>query len=125
MENKYYVTARIGSGERERLVDLASRQDIPYGNILRQLVRFFLRDEIGWVELFEATNDIALSERTSVTIRTRLPEDAYVAFADFAEKMGSTMSVILRRLVLLYTANKIDWRMIWAECKGADNGKQN
>ena len=116
MENRKpqcFVTARISLQERERLVIVARDLDIPYCRILRQLVRYIMENNIGWLELFESTNDLALKDRADVTIRTKLPQETYIAFTQFADERGSTTSVILRRLVLLYIANKIDWRTIW------------
>ena len=113
-ETLYSITTRISQDERAQLLAVAQNQDIPYGNILRQLIRYILRREIGWVELFEKTNDDALKDKASVTIRAKLPGETYIAFSELAEKMGSTASIILRRLVLLYVNNKVDWKTVWA-----------
>jgi len=112
-ELRCFITAKVSIQERERLVAVADSLDIPYCRILRQLIRYIVNGHIGWLELFDKTNDVVLQEETRVSIRTKLTPELYATFVQLAEERGSTTSIVLRRLMLLYVTGKIEWKMIW------------
>ena len=91
---------------------------------MSQLFRFFgvndryiLDGKIEWTELFRQTNELAVDDKLDsvekVFIRTQVSTERYAAFARLAEEWGSTMGIVLRRLMLLYIAGKIERHAIW------------
>ena len=108
------ITASVSSQEKESLVAVARNLDIPYCRIIRQLIRYIVKRQIGWLDLFDKTNEaIAKDETKKVYIRTTLNPELYTAFVQLVEDRGSTTSVVIRRLVLLYTTDKVEWKSIW------------
>ena len=108
------ITASVSGQEKERLVAVSRNLDIPYCRIIRQLIRYIVKGQIGWMDLFERTNEsIAKDETKKVYIRTTLNPELYAAFVQLVEDRGSTTSVVIRRLVSLYGTGKIEWKSIW------------
>jgi hypothetical protein len=102
--------------EKNLLMSIAQSLDVPYYIILRRLVRYILDEKITWEELFGKKNGLVneeYDETKKVAVRTQLTIDAYVAFVQLAEEWGSTTSIILKRLILLYLNGKIERHAIW------------
>ena len=116
-ELQHGVTAGMSREEKALLVAAARDLGVPYCLIMRRLVRYILDEKIEWVELFKETNDLAVNDKAKnagkTIVRTYLSPDMYVAFAQLAEEWGSTTSVVLKRLVLLYANGKIERHAIW------------
>ena len=114
------VSTSLNRQEKESLIDISRKLDIPYCRITRQLIRYILHGQLGWLDLFEKTNDCieALDKGAKVPLRTTLDPELYMSFVQFVEKRGSTTSVVLRRLILLYITSKIEWKMIWLTREG-------
>jgi len=109
--------ATISKNEKNLLIATARSLDVPYYLIIRRLVRYILDGKIEWTDLFRKSNDLVVNEESEnsgkIFVRTQLPRDSYAAFTRLAEEWGSTTGVILRRLVLLYIAGKIERHAIW------------
>ncbi|MDR2860949.1 MAG: hypothetical protein LBV07_00115, partial [Syntrophobacterales bacterium] len=78
---------------------------------------YFLDEKLSWFELFKQYNELPLAgTRDKVKkrrMRSTLEPKQYDAFARSAEEWGSTTAVIIRRLMMLYAAGKIEQRDIW------------
>ena len=110
------VSTSLNRQEKESLIDVSRKLDIPYCNITRQLIRYFLQGQLMWLDLFEMTNDCIepLDKSKKVPLRTTLNPELYMSFVQFVENKGSTTSVVLRRLILLYITGQIEWKTIWS-----------
>jgi hypothetical protein len=109
-------TFLLGAKEKEQLVAVARDLDVPYYLLMRRLVRYLLDLNMDWFELFKKSKEFAENSpdgAEKVFIRTQLSSGRYAAFAAFAEEWGSTTSVVLRRLTMLYIAGKIERNAIW------------
>jgi hypothetical protein len=66
---------------------------------------------------FKRSNDLAAADGPDGDdkkyIRTQLTTEMYTAFARLAEEWGSTTSIVLRRLMLLYISGEIEREAIW------------
>ena len=109
--------ATISKKEKKLLIATALSLDAPYYLIMRRLVRYILDGKIEWTDFFRKSNDLTVGDESEesgkVFVRTLLTHDAYIAFGQLAEEWGSTTSIILRRLVLLYITGKIERHAIW------------
>lgn len=107
----------LSKQEKERLVSISREIDIPYCRIMRQLIRYALNGQIDWLEIFKKTNGPGMElvkEKGDVRItRTTMSPDLYTAFVQYVEEKGSTTSIVLRRLILLYITGGIGRRAIW------------
>jgi hypothetical protein len=115
--NQCVVTAPV-NGEEKRLFVLKARDlNVSCNVLMRRLVRYFLDGKILWDELFKLSKKLPGVDEAGSTgktyIRTRLELDQYAAFTQVTEDWGSTASVVLRRLVLLYITGDIERRDIW------------
>jgi hypothetical protein len=111
------VTVGMSAKEKSQLVATARDLDVPYYFLMRRLIRYILDGKIEWTELFRQSNELAVEDKLEsadkVFVRTQLSTDRYSAFARLAEEWGSTTGIVLRRLMLLYIAGKIERRAIW------------
>jgi len=111
------VSTSLSRQEKGCFIEISHKLDIPYCCIARQLIRYILHGQLGWLDLFEKTNDCIESldsnKGKKVPLRTTLSPELYTSFVQFVEKKGSTTSMVLRRLVLLYITGKIEWKTIW------------
>ena len=111
------VTVGMSAREKGLLVAVARDLDVPYYLLMRRLVRYILDEKIEWTELFRQSNELIVEDELKSTdkvfVRTQLSTERYAAFARLAEEWGSTMGIVLRRLMLLYIAEKIERHAIW------------
>jgi hypothetical protein len=115
-EQQCAVTVGMSAKEKEQLVAVARNLDVPYYLLMRRLVRYLLDGKMDWFELFKKSKEFAENSpdgAEKIFIRTQLSPGRYAAFAAIAEEWGSTTSVVLRRLTLLYIAGKIERNAIW------------
>lgn len=116
-KNQCSVTTAVTNLEKRLLIDTACGLDVPYYVLMRRLIRYILDGKIEWMELFRKSNELSsadvLDGDDRKYIRTQLPSEMYTAFARLAEEWGSTTSIVLRRLMLLYIAGKIEREAIW------------
>jgi hypothetical protein len=116
-ENQCGVTTAITNQERELLIDTARELDIPYYVIMRKLIRYILDGKITWMDLFQQSNELSATDgpetKDKKYIRTQLNTETYAAFSRLAEEWGTTTSIVLRRLMLLYISGKIEREAIW------------
>jgi hypothetical protein len=103
--------------EKELLLATANYLDVPYSLVMRRLIRYILDGKIEWTDLFRMSNGLEINNESdntgTVYFRAQLSLDMSIAFAQLADEWGSTTSVILRRLVLLYITGKIERHAIW------------
>jgi hypothetical protein len=103
--------------EKELLIDTARELDIPYYVIMRKLIRYILDGKITWMDLFQQSNELSAADgpetKDKKYIRTQLGTEVYAAFSKLAEEWGTTTSIVLRRLMLLYISGKIEREAIW------------
>jgi hypothetical protein len=115
--NQCSVTTAVTNLEKKSLIDTAHDLDVPYYVLMRRLVRYILDGKIEWMELFRRSNELSAADGPDGDdkkyIRTQLTSEMYTAFARLAEEWGSTTSIVLRRLMLLYIAGKIEREAIW------------
>jgi hypothetical protein len=111
------VTTAVSDKEKSLLVETARSLDVPYYVLMRRLVRYILDGKIDWVNLFKQSNELRVGDEPEKNgkkfIRTQLSSEHYSAFARLAEEWGSTTGVVLRRLMLLYIAGRIEREAIW------------
>ena len=111
------VTTTVTNQEKELLIDTARSLDVPYYILMRRLIRYILDGKIEWMELFRRSHELAAADvpddDDKKFIRTQLSPEVYGAFARLAEEWGSTTSIVLRRLMLLYVAGEIEREAIW------------
>jgi hypothetical protein len=116
-KNQCAVTTAVSDKEKELLVKIAHGLDVPYYIVMRRLVRYFLDEKISWMDLFRQYRGLPAegeSEKAGKkSIRTQVSPEQYAAFAQRVEEWGSTTGIILRRLMLLYIAGKIERNAIW------------
>jgi hypothetical protein len=116
-ENQCAVTTAVSDKEKELLVGLACDLDVPYCIVMRRLVRYFLDEKISWMDLFKQYMELSVEDEPESAerkfIRTQLTPERYAAFSQRAEEWGSTTGIVLRRLMLLYIAGKIERNAIW------------
>ena len=107
-----YLKTRISPGERELFFAAARDIDVPYYLLMRRLVRYVLKDDIDWPGLLKNFNGRHVGQKREetkkVSMRTQIPLELYDAFAEFAEKWGSNVNTVMRKLILLYTAGTIE-----------------
>ena len=111
----YYLKTRISPKERELFFAAARDMDVPYYLLMRHLVRYALQSETDWPELLKRLNADSENperEETKVNMRTQIPPELYAAFANFAEKWGSNVNTVMRKLILLYIASTIERHVI-------------
>ena len=116
---------RLSAREKEHFVSAARDLYVPYNVLMRHLIRYVLRDNIDWMLLLEdyrKLNEQAAEEAeysaSQVTdkgkdgkrasLSTQLTPDMYDAFTGFAKSWGTTANIVLRRLMMLYSAGKIE-----------------
>jgi hypothetical protein len=84
---------------------------------MRRLVRYFLDEKLSWFDLFKQYNELPLVQTRDKAkkrrMRSTLETEQYNAFAHRAEEWGSTTAIIIKRLMMLYAAGKIEQRDIW------------
>jgi hypothetical protein len=111
------VTTVVSEKEKNLFVAKAHELGIPYNVIMRRLVRFLLDDKLSWFDLFSQYNELPIANTRDKgkkkRMRSTLEPEQYTAFARRAEEWGSTTAVIMRRLMVLYAAGKIEQRDIW------------
>ncbi|MDR1620896.1 MAG: hypothetical protein LBS00_00820 [Synergistaceae bacterium] len=111
------VTTAVTNQEKELLIETARGLDVPYYTLMRRLIRYILDGKIEWMELFRRSNQLCAADvpdgDDKKFIRTQLNPEVYGAFARLAEEWGSTTSIVLRRLMLLYISGEIEREAIW------------
>jgi hypothetical protein len=111
------VTTVVSEKEKSLFIAIACELDVPCNVIMRRLIRYFLDKKVSWIDLFRQYNELPLADTPSKTdkkrIRSTLEPEQYVAFAQSVEEWGSTTAVVMRRLMLLYMAGRIERREIW------------
>ena len=84
---------------------------------MRRLIRYFLDEKVSWIDLFRQYNELPLADTSDKAekrrMRSTLEPEQYFAFVQRAEEWGSTTAVVMRRLMLLYVAGKIERGDIW------------
>ena len=116
---KTSVSVRVSAAEKELFIAVARDVDVPHIRLMRNLVRYVLKDEIAWTELLKKFKELsadATPERDyagKAIMRTELSPELHAAFVRLAEEWGSTTNTILKRLILLYTAGKIERHAIF------------
>jgi hypothetical protein len=115
-DEKCTVTAMINAKESALFVTMALSLGIPVNSLVRRLIQYFLSDKISWTDMF-GHNKLLVMEDSSNSekkqLRTKLAPEQYSAFTQKAKDWGSTPSVTVRQLVLLYVAGEIERRDIW------------
>jgi len=108
----YYLKTSISPTEKELFFAAARDIDVPYYLLMRHLVRYVLNNEIDWPDLLkkfkEGSEKPGREEAKMVNMRTQISPELYVALTDFAEKWGSNVNIVMRKLILLYTAGTIE-----------------
>jgi hypothetical protein len=115
--NRCVVTAPV-NGEEKRLFILKARDlNVSCNVLMRRLVRYFLDGKISWDGLFKLSKKFpgvdVVGSTGKTYMRTHLELEQYTAFTQVTEDWGSTASVVLRRLVLLYITGDIERKDIW------------
>jgi hypothetical protein len=64
--------------------------------------------KISWDVLFKQYSDLSLDKAGNISMRTKLKPERYAAFKRRAKEWGSSTSAILRRLIGLYSTEKIE-----------------
>jgi hypothetical protein len=115
--NQCVVTTSIDENARELFEAMARSLDVSCNVILRRLVRYFLDGKMSWNELFGKYAELPGIDTPNMPrkkqVRTTLAPEDYSTFARRVEELGSTTSIVIRRLILLYIAGKIERRDIW------------
>ena len=111
-----YVKTSISHRERELFFAAARDTGIPHYLLMRHLVRYVLKDDIDWAALLKSIKKCPESseheETKKVYMRVQIPPDLYDTLSEFAEKWGSSVNKVMRKLILLYTAGTIKWHMM-------------
>jgi hypothetical protein len=111
------LTTAVTEKEKNSFVEIAHDLDAPCDLLMRRLVHYFLDGKISWMELFKQSNELLMKNMPDnsrkVNMRTHLSPARYVAFTQITEYWGSSTAVVLRRLILLYVAGKIERADIW------------
>lgn len=113
------VTAAVNEKEKNLFTEIAREIDVPHNILVRRLIRFFLDEKIAWNELFRQHDDLSVayrlkgSEKRDKRLRTQVEPEQYATFTRRVEELGSTTGIVLRRLISLYVAGKIERRDIW------------
>ena len=110
------VTTVVSEKEKSLFLAMASELSVPHNVIMRRLIRYFLEEMVSWTDLFRQYNELPLADEPDKTkkrrMRCTLEPEQYFAFALRVEEWGSTTAVVMRRLMLLYVAGKIERRDI-------------
>jgi hypothetical protein len=116
-EKQCGITTAVTHEEKQLLIDTARNLEVPYYILMRRLVRYILDGKIEWMELFRQSNELSAGDvpdsHDRKFVRTQLSREVYAAFTRLAEEWGSTTSIVLRRLMLLYVSGKIEREAIW------------
>ena len=111
------VTTVVSENEKSLFIAMAIELGVPYNVIMRRLVQHFVDEKISWPDLFRQYKELPLADTPGKTekrrMRSTLEPEQYFSFTRRAEEWGSTTAVIMRRLMLLYVAGKIERRDIW------------
>ena len=103
--------------EKESFAALANELDTPCNIVIRRLIRYFLDEKVSWTELFKQYSELPPTDTTDqapkMRMRSTLDPEQYFTFSRRVEEWGSTPSVVVRRLMLLYVAGKIERKDIW------------
>ena len=106
-----YIKTIMSPKERELFFAVARDMDVPYYLLMRHLVRYVLKDEIDWPELLKNFNGRhecqEHNDTKKVGMRTQISTELHNAFSEFAEKWGSNVNAVMRKLILLYSAGAI------------------
>ena len=112
-----HLTTDLSVEEKKRFTEIAQENDLPYCRILRQLIRYALRENIDWVGLFKKTNEFVMKEplknERRASIRTRLTIEMWTAFNQLAEERGTTVNIVLRRLIVLLNQQIVDLKTVF------------
>jgi hypothetical protein len=115
--NQCLITASLDEKEKEFFEVIARSLDVSCNVIIRRLVRYFLDEKISWNELFRKCDELPGIDTPNTPrrkqVRTTLIPEEYSIFARRVEEWGSTTAIVVRRLILLYIAGKIERREIW------------
>ena len=119
-KRQYVVSTYLSAEERTRLITISGKIDIPHSRIVRQLICYLLQGEIDWLEMLEKTNAFnALGIKSDKSnakkhvIRITLSKDIYINFSEYVAKKDSLTTKTLRRLILLFINNEIEWEKLW------------
>jgi hypothetical protein len=111
------VTAAVSEKERKFFATMACDLDVSCNVLMRRLIRYLLNGKISWGELFSPIKELPTANEADATrksyLRTHLTYEQYTAFTQIADEWGSTVAIVMRRLVLRYIAGEIDRRDIW------------
>jgi hypothetical protein len=116
-ENQCVVTTVVTEAEKRLFVEMARSLNVPYTVLMRRLIRYFLDEKMSWADLFRQYNELSFPEAPEGSrkkpMRARMDPGEYAAFAQRTEEWGSTTSIVIRRLILLYIAGRIEKGVIW------------
>jgi hypothetical protein len=117
MNTQHLVSASLDVKEKELLEAMAHSLEVPCNIIVRRLVRYFLDGKISWSELFGKSDELPVISTPNMPkkkqVRATLVPEEYFVFSRKVEEWGSTTSIVVKRLIQLYIAGKIERREIW------------
>jgi hypothetical protein len=107
LENsKCAITTAVNEKEKNLFTEIAREFSVSRHTVLRRLIRYFLDGKISWTDLLKHYSEPQAAEGPDKDrkkyMRVNLEPEEYLTFVRHAEEWGSTTSIILRRLVLLY-----------------------
>jgi hypothetical protein len=115
--NYCVITAAVSEEEKKLFIARAHEFGVSANAIIRRLVQYFLDEKISWTDLSRLYAELPIisdcnnSRRTQV--RATLASEQYFVFSRKAETWGSTPTVTIKRLILLYLSGKIERQEIW------------
>jgi hypothetical protein len=115
--NQCVVTSSVDNEDKQSFVAISRGLGIPTSALIRRLIQYFLDKKISWSELFGQNDELSVvdssdnSKRTQM--RTTLSSEQYSVFARRVAECGSTTTIVVRRLILLYVTGKIERGDIW------------
>jgi hypothetical protein len=115
--SKCAITTAVNEREKNLFAEIARVLKVSRHTLLLRLIRYFLDGKISWADLFKQYSKLPIADELEKGrkkyIRVILEPEEYFAFVRCAEEWGSTTAIILRRLMLLYMAGKIERGDIW------------
>jgi hypothetical protein len=111
------VTTAVSDNEKSLFTSMARDLDVSCNVLMRRLIRYFLDGKISWMDLLQQSKDLMSPDMGDgsgkMFMRTYLNAEQYCNFARRTEEWGSTTSIVLRRLMVLYITGKIKRGDIW------------